>query len=118
MKSIILLFLLSLTLLKADNYDALLLNGNCTTCHFEDQALSAPSLQDIKAHYIKKYPSKNDFVTAMSTWIKSPTLKDALMDEAVEKYGLMPELAFDIETLQSITSYIYEHDFSSHKNSH
>ncbi len=117
MKSITVLFLLALTLLKADNYDALLLNGNCTTCHFENQALSAPSLQDIRTHYIKKYPSKSDFVIAMSTWIKSPTLKDALMDAAVEKYGLMPELAFDIETLESITSYIYEHDFSTIKHS-
>ena len=116
MKPLILLILFSTLILEAVNYDALLLNGNCTTCHLKNQPASAPSLQEIKKHYIKKYPSKKMFVTAMSTWIKTPTLKEALMDEAVEKYGLMPELAFDMETLKSITSYLYEQDFSAPSN--
>jgi len=116
MKLLVTLLIFSTIILEAVNYDALLLNGNCTTCHFENKALSAPSLQEIRNTYLKKYPSKKDFVTAMSTWINSPTLKDALMHKAVEKYELMPELAFDMDTLRSITSYIYEHDFSSIKN--
>ena len=115
MKLLVTLFLFSTIILEAVNYDALLLNGNCTTCHSKSEPASAPSLQEIKNYYLKAHPSKNDFISAMSTWVKTPTLKGALMDEAIEKYGLMPELAFDIETLKSIASYIYEEDFLSVK---
>ena len=48
----------------------------------------------------------------MSAWVKKPNEETSLMRDAVEQYGLMPELAFDLETLRSISGYIYDTDFS------
>ena len=112
MKKIILFSFWFVTSLYATNYDALLFQGNCTTCHFDNRALSAPSMQEIKKHYISAFPQKNDFVDYMSKWVKVPDEKSTLMHESVEKYGLMPELAYDLDALKSIAGYIYETDFT------
>jgi len=47
----------------------------------------------------------------MSKWVKKPNGKTSLMDDAIKKHGLMPELAFDLSTLKEITEYIYDTDF-------
>ena len=112
MKKTILFSLWFAVNLYATNYDALLFQGNCTTCHFNNKALSAPSMQEIKKHYISAFPQKKAFVAYMSEWVKTPDEKTTLIHEAVEKYGLMPELAYDLEALKSIAGYIYETDFS------
>lgn len=56
----------------------------------------------------------------MSEWVEHPKKETSIMLDAVQKHGLMPELGFDRETLQTIAEYIYETDFtkkhSGHKN--
>jgi hypothetical protein len=94
-----------------DNYGRLLLYGNCTTCHFETKSVSAPSLQIIKKRYIEAFPNKKDFVEYMSNWVLKPNKKTSLMDDMILKYELMPELAYDLETLKVITGYIYDTEF-------
>ncbi len=116
-KTIITFLLLSLNL-QATNYDALLFHGNCTTCHFENKTVSAPSVVAFRAHYRSAFPIKKDFVDYMSTWVEHPKEETSLMHDAIEKHGLMPELAFDIETLRSISSYIYDTDFSKIHEGH
>ena len=112
MKKMALLSLLFVSHLFATNYDALLFQGNCTACHLATKSHSAPSIQEIKTHYLSAFPKKNDFVAYMSEWVKVPDEKSTLMHASVEKYGLMPELAYDLETLKSIAGYIYETDFT------
>ena len=48
----------------------------------------------------------------MSTWVKKPKKETSLMHQAIDKYSLMPELAYDMETLEEISEYIYEADFN------
>jgi hypothetical protein len=40
------------------------------------------------------------------------------MLDAIEKHELMPELGFDIETLKTISEYIYETDFTQKHSGH
>lgn len=107
--------------LQAADYASLLFHGNCTTCHFETETVSAPSVIDFRERYISAFPDKKDFVDYMSTWVQHPKEETSLMHDAIEKHELMPELAFDLETLKTITAYIYETDFTKkhvgHKNS-
>ncbi len=93
------------------NEASLLFNGNCTMCHHETKALSAPSIQDVQKIYKQKFKKKDEFVAYMSKWVHSPNEKDALMKDAVKKYGLMPELGFDKEMLRDISTYIYDTRF-------
>jgi len=116
-KTTIILLLLSFNL-QATNYDALLFHGNCTTCHFETEAVSAPSVVEFRARYISAFPNKKEFVDYMAKWVHQPHEETSLMHDAIEKYGLMPELAFDLETLKSISNYIYETDFLQIDDAH
>jgi hypothetical protein len=118
MKSLLLLSLFNLLSLHATNYDALLFHGNCTTCHYENKTVSAPSVVELRARYISAFPIKKDFVTYMATWVEHPREETSLMHDAIDKHGLMPELAFDLETLKIITAYIYETDFSKKHQGH
>ena len=94
--------------LEASNLEALLFNGNCTTCHFINEDKSAPSMKKIQAKYKKAFPKKVDFINYMSNWVKHPNKDTSLMSNAISKYGLMPELGFEKEVLKEITSYIYD----------
>ncbi len=106
---IVLLYILNL---EANNYQSLLFHGNCITCHFERKAVSAPSIQEIKLRYLSAFPKKENFVEYMSTWVKHPNTDTSLMSDAIEKYELMPELGYDMDTLKQISEFIYTHDFT------
>ncbi|MGB5963959.1 MAG: cytochrome C, partial [Sulfurimonadaceae bacterium] len=63
-------------------------------------------------------PKKEDFVKYMSTWVQHPNEETSIMRDAIEKHELMPELAFDLETLKTIAAYIYETDFTKKHEGH
>lgn len=107
----IFLFLLTSSL-YADSYGRLLLYGNCTTCHYIDKSISAPSMQIIKERYLSAFPQKEDFISYMSTWILKPNISGSIMHDMIEKYELMPELGYDKDTLEKIAEYIYNTDFN------
>jgi len=107
----LLLFLLLSLNLFANSYGALLLNGNCTTCHHPQKNISAPSLGFLKKRYIEAFPKKEDFVHYMSTWVLKPKQETSIMVDMVKKYELMPELGYDSDTLEKIATYIYETEF-------
>lgn len=116
-KCLYIFFILGFTLnLQANNLGGLLFNGNCTTCHFEKKTVSAPAVVDFRKVYLKAYPKKEEFVKNMIDFIKKPSPKKALMPKAIKKHELMPEIAFEEDTLNIIVEYLYETDFSKKKN--
>jgi hypothetical protein len=108
MKSKLLILILSSNLF-ASSYGELLFNGNCITCHSaNDLNKSAPTIKEIQKNYKNAFPLKNDFVSYMSKWVLLPNEETSLMRDSIKKYDLMPNLVFDIETLEEISEYIYE----------
>lgn len=107
--------LLFITSVHATDMRPLLFEGNCVTCHHADRTISAPSIMEIKANYLRAFPQKEDFVAYMSVWIVKPNKESSLMLEAIKKHNLMPELGFDINTSKDIAAYIYETDFNQLK---
>lgn len=99
------------TLLYSSDYGELLLHGNCTTCHNIQKNISAPSLKIIRQRYISAFPKKEDFVFYMSQWVLKPNEKTSIMSDMIDKYELMPQLGYDIDTLQKISEYIYKTKF-------
>ncbi len=118
MKRILIVVLLFILNLQADNYKSLLFHGNCTTCHFEQKAVSAPSVVEFKTQYLAAFPKRDDFVNFMAKRVQHPNAKTSLMDSAIKKYKLMPELGFDLDTLKQISEYIYDTDFTKPHKGH
>ncbi len=87
---------------------ALLFNGNCATCHHLKKASSAPTIDEIRQRYLQAFPNKKDFINYMSAFVLNPSYDKSLMHDKIAKYGLMPQLAYEKESLKSITSYIYD----------
>ncbi len=116
MKNLIFILLIFIVNLQANNYGALLFNGNCTTCHFETKTISAPSVVEFKKRYKEAFLNREDFIENMATWVQHPDAKTSIMLDAIEKHELMPELGFDEDTLKQIISYIYDTDFTKKQN--
>ncbi|AXH13113.1 c-type cytochrome [Halarcobacter bivalviorum] len=114
MKYIFLTFLISLSL-EANSYGNLLLEGNCTTCHHKTKNISAPSLKVIVTRYKEAFAKKEDFVSYMSTWVVKPKEETSIMLDMISKYELMPELGYDKDTLEIISSYLYDMNFDEEK---
>jgi cytochrome c551/c552 len=87
---------------------SLLFNGNCATCHHLHKASSAPTITEIRRRYKEAFPQKELFIKQLATWVKHPKKETSIMHDAIEKYELMPELAFDKESLEIIAEYLYE----------
>ncbi len=103
--------LLLISNIYASDDGLLLFNGNCTTCHHLTKSISAPSMLEVQKRYRKAFDNKNDFVKYMSTWVIKPNKETSIMLDAIDKYSLMPELAFELEVIKEISLFIYKTDF-------
>ena len=112
MKNLLLWLSFFSTFVYADKYAPLYFSGNCITCHYINETISAPSIIDVKKRYLSAFPQKKDFVKYMSVWVHKPKEETSLMHDAIAKHEIMPELAFDLNTLEIISAYIYETDFT------
>ena len=92
---------------------ALLFNGNCITCHHQTKTISAPSVKTIQENYLRAFPEKKEFVEHMSKWVLHPDQTTSIMLDAVEEYGLMPELSYELSTLEEIAQYLYDTSFNT-----
>ena len=106
------------SLLNAGSVGSLLFHGNCITCHAEHTSISAPSITTVKTNYLRAFAKKEEFVAYMSEWVEHPNAETSIMLEDIKKYELMPELGFDRSTLEIISEYIYETDFSKEHEGH
>jgi len=115
-KQLAALFLL-LGSLEANDMGSLLFHGNCVTCHYELEDKSAPAMEHVRERYLQAFPKKEDFVSYMSEWVMHPNEERSIMQDAIAKYELMPQLAFEKDVLEDIAEYIYETDFRTiHKD--
>ncbi|SFV52614.1 C-type cytochrome, putative [hydrothermal vent metagenome] len=94
----------------AEESRALLLHGNCTTCHYVDRSISAPAMKIVKKRYKKAFTTKELFVKQMVAFVKDPKEDHSIMIDMIHKYEIMPKITFDEETLNEIASYIYDTD--------
>ncbi|WP_226966457.1 cytochrome C [Sulfurimonas sediminis] len=118
MKSLFMLLFFLTTFLQASQNSALLFHGNCTTCHFETKSVSAPAMMEVRTRYLNAFPDKKDFVREMTEWVHKPNEERSIMQDAIDKYELMPNLAFEKDVLQDIAAYIYETDFTKQHSPH
>ncbi len=90
-----------------------LMQIKCYVCHNptspHDQRIGPPMIA-IKKHYINKNTTKEEFIRAMQNWIKNPTIENAKMRGAVNKFGVMPKQYFSEKTIEQISEYMFDYE--------
>ena len=84
----------------------------CHVCHDQVTSLPlGPPMWGVQSRYIRNSLDKEGFVKSMTTFVKAPTLKSAIHEEAVDKLGLMPAMPLPDNILNKIATYIFEEKF-------
>jgi cytochrome c551/c552 len=112
MRIFLLLLVTFLSLKASDSMGALLFHGNCVTCHYKTTEKSAPSMMEVRKRYKEAFPDKKDFAKYLSEWVHNPSAQSSIMQDAIAKHELMPQLAYEKDVLEEIAAYIYDTDFT------
>lgn len=86
----------------------------CYACHNphakSHDVLIAPPMEAIKRRYSKEFKSKKEFSDAITNWVLNANDKDALMLNAVKKFGVMPKLPFPKSHLDEISNFMFDNE--------
>lgn len=69
-------------------------------------------MMEVRQRYIAAFSSRKEFIREMVKWVKNPNEETSIMQDAIAKYELMPNLSFKQDTIEDIAGYIYETDFT------
>lgn len=97
-----------------------LMETHCYLCHSpnaaENEGRIAPPMVAIKARYIDKEGyNKEEFIVAMTSFVKNPTEEKALMYGALKKHGLMPKQAFLEGSIEKIADFMFDYQIEEPK---
>jgi len=104
-----------------------LVSSQCVSCHSprgNHENRVAPPFFAIKKHYMDSETSLQDFKHSIVAFVSSPSTERSKMPGAVERFGLMPNMGYSREDLESIAAYLYLADmdtpdwFESHYAEH
>jgi len=93
-----------------------LMEQKCFICHFakpdptKRNSMIAPPMIRVQQHYKPTYPKKEDFINAITAWVKNPIKENTLMPGAVRKFDVMPHLGYgdnEIKQISNLTSMTY-----------
>lgn len=90
-----------------------MLQTNCYACHNPNTTshddMLAPPLAGIKNRYKNTYGTRDEFITAVSSFVSMPTEEKALMKGPIRRFGLMPKPALsDSAQIRALVAFIYD----------
>lgn len=90
-----------------------MLQANCYACHNPNteshDAMLAPPLAGIKNRYKSNYPTRDEFIAAITSFVLMPTEEKALMKGPIKRFGLMPKPALsDSLQIRALVAFIYD----------
>lgn len=85
---------------------------HCSACHsLTGPATLAPPVFAIAQRTKKDFPNEQEFVVRLMDWVVNPSVDNALMKGAIDKFGVMPKMDFSQVDVEAIAKYIYAGDF-------
>lgn len=93
-----------------------LLESNCFSCHSPDVNTKhkiAPTMADIRKHYITEGMTNKNFNINLINFVKNPIDENTIIPQAIQRYGLMPKFDLSEEDLTQIANYIYHIKFEN-----
>jgi cytochrome c len=104
-------FFFSLPAFAADtlpNGDVLY-NKYCSVCHtMSPPVASAPAIKSVAALYRRKYPQKTEGVARIAAFVKLPSLKNALDQDAISRFGLMARVPATGKEIQAVAEWLWD----------
>lgn len=94
-----------------------LMQQKCFICHMEKpdpvkrNSMIAPPMLRVQEHYKPVHPDRNDFVKAITAFVKEPSVSNTLMPGAIRKFDLMAKLPYEDADLKLIAGALYDIDF-------
>ena len=88
-----------------------LLKNKCYICHNTGSShdnMLAPPMMAVKNHYWEE--DKSTFIKNIVDWVLEPTEEKVQMYGAVNRFKMMPKLAYNKEDLEKIAAYMYDHE--------
>jgi mono/diheme cytochrome c family protein/cytochrome c553 len=85
----------------------------CISCHTNDAKI-APSFYEIKEVYTQDGVSKEEFIMNIKAFLHEPSIENAKLPDAVQKFGLMPKLSFKDEEIELIADFLLETDLKNY----
>ena len=85
----------------------------CYTCHDAttlEEARLGPPMAAIKRRYLMEGGTRDEFINEILAWTEKPSLEKAKMRGAVDRFGVMPYLAFPKDNIKQIAEYLYDHE--------
>ncbi len=85
----------------------------CYTCHDAttlEEARLGPPMVAIKRRYLMEGGTRDEFINEILAWTGKPSLQKAKMRGAVDRFGVMPYLAFPKDNIKEIAEYIYDYE--------
>ncbi|MCX7998534.1 MAG: hypothetical protein N3A69_06205, partial [Leptospiraceae bacterium] len=106
--------ILSLTYCKKEvPTEAVFLVNQCFQCHYPENTREiAPSFPEIKATYLSKYPTEQEFIASMISYIQDPKPENMLDPTWQSRYRVMPTFSYKTEELEKTVKFIYKTDFN------
>jgi len=86
------------------------LKSTCISCHNPNpsaNSLVGPTLSEIKIHYLKAYPKRNDFINGFKRFLNQPIQEHSIIPNAINTYGLMPQISLQDQQIINIASYLF-----------
>ncbi len=81
----------------------------CSVCHaISAPATNAPPIKTISGLYRRKYQQKSEGVAAIVAFIKLPSVKNALDQAAISKYGLMSRVPASSKEREVIGEWLWD----------
>ncbi|MCB9222794.1 MAG: DUF3365 domain-containing protein [Crocinitomicaceae bacterium] len=96
--------------LTEDHNGFQLLETSCFSCHNPDanaSAVTAPNMAEVKRVYLAQHESEEDFVDAITSFLSDPSKEKAIMKDAVENFGVMPNMSFGKAMSEAVGRYLY-----------
>lgn len=88
-----------------------LMQTHCHVCHGIEQrsldAMLAPPLWGVRAHYLQKHPDAAAFVAAVTDFVTTPEQHKSLMPLELDHYGLKAPVSLGESEIQHIAMAIY-----------
>jgi cytochrome c len=85
-------------------------DATCFSCHSPDAGPAqriAPPMAAIKRRYQRSARDYAGFRDALISFVNDPSPQNALMRNAVQRFGVMPKMAFDTAVLEDVAYYLY-----------
>lgn len=102
----------------AEHLGEKLLRRQCYVCHnpsASHNSIVAPPMIAIKAHYINKNTTKEEFTKAFVDFVTKPTNENAKLRGAVRRFGLMPIQNYKEDDLKLIADYLFDYQIDEPK---